>query len=899
VRAPRAPVIVSAPAPNATVALEMLQGGVLPFTVSAMDLDFAQFQTLRLVASAVEGPLFFSNSLVQTSVEITPASSTTSASKTASFNLEFRPAASFFGIARVSYFIRDDDGLNSLLDTVFINVVHVNHQPVATGFDEHTLENVPGNEGTVTRIYREWSYTDFDGSYDEYSLVITSLPARGSLTNGQGEPVVTASRIAQVDGVFTIFFTPVVSTFEESAVYTTFDFQICDDSMESSTNCSTTQTVRVFVHPVNHAPTSQNVDTTLLQNGNVRVNFPASDPDSWDASDSDLSVVVVSASGVGSFFLDSSFATPMPLSTLFKPRSVWYKPPRNVASPSASVPLASLAFRVVDDNTTFSESFNANLFVTPILQPPEYIGPARLVASQNIPADFLLATPPLFDNWNIGFNGIYAAKITGLPARGSLAVCDTSDTCTFVSRNGEALDSSMTEYLIGSSVGHVVFVADENTFGSDYAQITYAVTDNLGQTATITVTIDVDHINQRPKIMGYSWVDSSVVMNENETAIIRFRVADVDSPPTNLTLRLSTRSISRYEWKLNTCADNSTTSSCTEAAVVADHAFPARNQNPVPTFVQQSTCDHAPGYPVTEFSGCGLYYVMQFTPEQRRYSYQYLQLIMTVMDPEGMESDQQVVYVAVLPINDAPTIRAPDRYVGTVGAAQVGLYDPSNGLLVQVDDFDATRASQLLLEIEHVSGMTGEFMTGAGASGNCRRNTTAASEGRLAWSCISTVAGMNQMLSNATWKFDADSSTGDDSTTLRFTVDDQGSTSVDNLDPKTATRTIIFEYRRSSSVVTVAPTSNLLTIISIAASLLALIVIAAIVYRMRRKLEVPNDDYFAAGASAIASGIENPLFKQATMEFSSPLYRARERVGPEESTDEASASTSHDPTDSS
>lgn len=861
----------------------MQQGSTLLFSVVGTDPDSNQFSTLRLIVSATEGPVFFSNSLVISGNEISPATSLNAPSKLATFDLEFRPPANLFGIARVSYFFRDDYGLQSGIDTVYINIVHVNHQPTTASFELSTLENVPGNDLVATRIHNEWLFSDFDGSYDSYSLVITAMPSRGTLLDENSDPLLQDTPIAAgSNSEWTIFFIPVVSTYEDSGAYTTFQFQICDNSMAAGTNCSLVETVTVNVHPVNHAPSSNSFNVTLAQNSDSQISFPASDPDAWDP-DQALALIILSSTGPGSFYTDSTFTNPMTPSNVIATRNVWYKPPTNVASPAPTVALASLSFQVLDGNTSFSDVFTVSIFVTPILQPPSYKANLHLEVSQNIPANFLLASPSLFDNWNVGFNGEYSTAISVLPSRGSLAVCDQQDVCTYISKSGQFIAPAKRaaeafRYPVGSSLGHVVFLADENTFGANYATLSYVVTDNLNQSASVTVTFDVEHINQKPKFLDVSWADSSVALNENGTALVKFRVGDVDSLPANITLRLTSRATSRYDWTLSRCVDNTTQSPCDVSGVIASDVAPAKNLNPVATFIQNTTCDHAPGFPVTDFSGCGLYFVFQFTPEKRRYSYQYVQFVLTAEDSEGQESDQQVVYVAVLPVNDPPTISAPSRYVGVTGAKEIPLTDTSSGVTFVVDDFDATRASELLLDVLHVSGMTGAFTTSSTATGNCQRNMTAANEGKLAWSCLGTLAALNKMLQHASWTFNDDGSASSDLSTLQFTINDQGSTSVDNLDFKSASQTVVFEYSRATAVVTVPATSNLLTIISFIVAFLALLIIALIVWRIRRKFKAPENDYFAAGAASIATGNQNPLFKQLTIEYTSPLYKGEEMV---------------------
>eukprot|EP01122_Echinamoeba_exundans_P014218 TRINITY_DN638_c0_g3_i1.p1 TRINITY_DN638_c0_g3~~TRINITY_DN638_c0_g3_i1.p1 ORF type:complete len:3128 (-),score=621.80 TRINITY_DN638_c0_g3_i1:85-9090(-) len=875
VRAPRPPTIALAPTANSSVPLKVYQGDVLPFTISAADRDFQQYLTLRMFLPVAD-KIYFNNALT-TTAPLSPASSFIAAQNISRFNIEYRPDPSYFGLAGVSYFANDADNLNSTLDTVFLEVVHVNHQPVAYGFDVYTLENNIDQANVVTRISNQFVFSDFDGSYDQYSLVILSLPSRGTLSKQDLSAVVAGEPIPQVLSAFTVLFTPVVNTFDTTGVYTSFTFQICDNSMNATTNCSLVQTANIYVGPVNHPPSSASVNVTLLQNGNTSFAIRGDDSDSWDSNDADVKLIVISRTGLGEFYTDAAFSAPLQLSVAVYPRTLYYKPPRNIASPAPDVPLATLRFRVVDDNTTFSGIYDVNVYVTPILQPPEYKGDLRFAVPQNTPTTFLLAATAFFDNWNQGFDFRYNAAVVKLPARGSFATCDADDICTDVSINGVPVNAGQSVYPISHPDGKIVFTGDKDTFGDNYAYLVYTVTDNLGQTATVNVSIDVTHVNQKPKIVDFTWADSSIILNENETAIIKFKVVDVDSPPQNLRLRFSSRSVARYGWTLNSCSDNATAAPCSISSEVATRDSPARNVNPNVTAVLTSSCDVPYGYPVTDFSGCSRFYVMQFTPAMRTYSYQYAQFTFTVSDDEDLESEPQLIYVVVLPINDAPTIQAPSRITGANGATLVRLVDTQTNQRIVVDDFDSTRGSELLLDVEYVSGLDGDLVTSANATGNCRINQTAADMGKPSWRCTGTLNSLNVMLAGASWEFvpTGTAESADEITTLKFTINDQGSTSVDNNDPKFATATVAVAYTRPASVITVPPANNWATIVAIIVALLLLAIIAGVLYRLRKNLKTPNDDYFSLGTSAIATAPENPLFKAATKEGFNKLFKAK------------------------
>jgi type IV secretory pathway VirB3-like protein len=864
-----------APTANSSVPLKVYQGDVLPFTISATDRDFQQYLTLRMFLPVAD-KIYFSNALT-TAAPLSPASSFIAAQNISRFNIEYRPDPSYFGLAGVSYFANDADNLNSTLDTVFLEVVHVNHQPVAYGFDVYTLENNVDQANVVTRISNQFVFSDFDGSYDEYSLVILSLPARGSLSKQDLSAVVVGEPIPQASSAFTVLFTPVVNTFDTTGVYSSFTFQICDNSMNATTNCSLVQTANIFVGPVNHPPSSASLNVTLLQNSNTSFTISGVDTDTWDSNDADVKLIVISSTGLGEFFTDAAFSVPLQLSAAVYPRTLAYRPPRNIASPAPDVPLATLRFRVVDDNTTFSGIYDVNFYVTPILQPPEYKGDARLAVPENVATSFLLASTVFFNNYNQGFQFRYDATVVTLPARGSLAVCDPDDICTDVSINGVPVNASVTSYPITHPDGKIIFTGDKDTFGDSYAYLVFTVTDNLGQTATVNVTFDVTHINQKPKIVDYTWSDSSIILNENDTAIIKFKVVDVDSPPANLRLRFSSRSVARYAWTLSSCSDNATAAPCAISSEVATKDSPARNINPNVTAVLVNSCDVPEGYPVTDFGGCGRFYVMQFSPAQRTYSYQYAQFTFTVSDDEGLESEPQLIYVVVLPINDAPSIQAPSRITGSNGATLVRLVDSQTNQRIVVDDFDSTRGSELLLDIEYVSGLDGEFVTSGNATGNCRLNETAAAEGKDVWRCTGTLNSLNAMLASASWNFNPSGTaeSSDEITTLKLTLNDQGSTSVDNNDPKEATATVVVAYTRPASVITVPPANNWATIVAIIVALLLLAIIAGVLYRLRKSLKTPNDDYFSLGTSAIATAPENPLFKAATKEGFNKLFKAK------------------------
>lgn len=825
------------------------------------------------------GPLTWKQIAVTTTVDLSPPEFAFASTNTSIFTITFTPAPEFFGSDSFQYFARDRDSLESLKDTVRIFVDHVNHQPTSLSFAVSGFEN----QAVTIDSFNYADALDINAN-DVYSLLIISTPTRGWLQ----ADVTSSLPMAQGDILsknggngWSIRFHPEPDTFNETGPYTTFEFQICDNSGDATTNCSTTQTVTVFIAPVNHAPWSSDFTEYVDQNGNISLTFPAFDRDSWDGFTASAFIY----DDATNFFTDPDCTVPAVSSVQLASNTVYYKPPRNQASvPEGSV-FATLRFYVKDGNATSSSLYRLSIIVRPILQPPEFKGDPIERVLENEPTDLLLSLRSRFDNWNQGFSGTYKTNITQVPTRGSLAVCDLQDICTWISEGGRLHDqfALQTEWPVAQTNGRIKFLSDANTFGQNYTFIVYTVTDNRGQMATVNMTIHVVHVNQRPFISNATWSDNSLVMDENGAVVFRLRITDVDSAPTALSLKLTTRLTSRFEWKLYLCSDEAKDSlgartsvldSCTTNLVANSTNRASSLLTIPPTSEATSTCNVPFGFPVTDFSGCFREFIFQFVPVEKRYSYQFMQLQISALDNSPAESEVSVVYVGVLPVNDAPTITAPARITPAAGIASALLVHTS-GQGIVVEDIDATRASLETLTVEHIEGVMGEFVS-ASASVPCTANKT--DPAKPSWSCTSTILGLNNMLKSARWNMVSDPQPADGAISkLLFTINDNGATSVDSAFPLSASIIVEVEYRQLPAAIVTPPQDNgVLTIVAIVAALLAVLIVAIIVWRMRASLKAPNDDYFSLGTSSIATAPENPLFKAATKEGFNKMYRGKD-----------------------
>ena len=419
--------------------------------------------------------------------------------------LQFNPGSDFSYLAAgesatvtVTYTMSDDEGLEST-STATITVNGVNEAPTAS---DKTLSIDEDNSHTFTS--NDFGFSDVDTSDSLQSIKITQLPSAGSLTfNGA---TVTANQVIAAADIPNLVFTPVADA--NGAGYADFQFTVSDGSLESAA-----QTITFDVAAVNDAPTitpSSQIpitETTLefssssLPEGVTTTNL------NWDQTDQDHIFRPMSSA-------DSSihFSTP----THLKEFDI-----NGLHTSSGSHTTGSVTLRAFNGSTEiWSQSVDLtdhsdwNNWLTVSVDIGN-VTELRIDAGSFISIDNVVTltdgfgftidenSSHTFSESDFGFtdkdgDSLHSVKITELPAAGSLTL------------NGAAVTAN--QVITAADIPNLVFTPDENTDGSNYASITYTVSDGSLESAPATMGFNVSNVNSAPVA-----ADSAVTLDEDDS----------------------------------------------------------------------------------------------------------------------------------------------------------------------------------------------------------------------------------------------------------------------------------------------------------------------------------------------------------------------------------------------
>ncbi len=375
--------------------------------------------------------------------------------------LTFTPSSDFNGPASFTYTITDGHGGTSTA-TISGSVTAVNDPPTASNNSVTTPEDTP-----FTFSAASFPFSDVDAGDTLQSVKITSLPSIGTLTLG-GVPV-TVNQVIPTASLSTLVFTPVLNG--NGTPYTTFDFQVSDGTVFSSS-----ATLTVNVTPVNDPPTTANSSVTTPEDTPVTFaagNFPFSEV---DAGDTLQSVKITSLPSVGTLTLGG---VPVALNQVIPTASLTtlvFTPTLN----ANGSPYTTFGFQV-SDGTLFSGSATMTVNVTPVNDPPTTAN-----NSVTTPED----TPVAFSSGSFPFSEVDAGdtlqsvKITSLPSVGSLTL------------GGVAV--SVNQVIPTASLGTLVFTPVANANGLPYTTFDFQVSDGTAFSGSATMTVNVTPVADPP-----------------------------------------------------------------------------------------------------------------------------------------------------------------------------------------------------------------------------------------------------------------------------------------------------------------------------------------------------------------------------------------------------------------
>ncbi len=230
--------------------------------------------SITFVTVPSNGELKINNQLISAGQQFSVPTSTDASSST--YSVSYKPYLNNNGDSFSVYFT-DALGSSSATTVINIAVAHVNHAPTTQDL------NVTLDENTVY-TFSGFPANDVD-NIDTLSLVIVSLPAKGTLTTNTGGSI-TAGQVFSPTDSWKLKFTPGLNDY--GAAYTTFTFKIRDSSNAANSD-STVATATINVNFINQAPTGADATLTTTENTPINISFSTLIAD-VDNTHSDLKV---------------------------------------------------------------------------------------------------------------------------------------------------------------------------------------------------------------------------------------------------------------------------------------------------------------------------------------------------------------------------------------------------------------------------------------------------------------------------------------------------------------------------------------------------------------------------------------------------------------------------------
>jgi hypothetical protein len=854
-----------------------------------------------------------------------------------SWQLQYVPRKYYSGVDFIEYqFVDSREGKTSTARITF-DIEHVNHAP-----EVRVANTVLYVMADQVATLNSFTVTEHD-EMDLIQLELLSLPT------GELSAVSSMSSVFTTPGVvipysydssaWALYYRPQMYVCSEDNITptTSFKYRVCDNSgMENP--CSAELTVSLVVRCVNHPPYAQVENpllVTLPQLAFSEVPIAANDYDAFDPIDR-LNVTIMDfdvSQSNASFWLDVNQTKPLTRSAVISyphriyvtvPQYSYYKDPFTRSELNRVAFQPWFTYSVVDQGGLRSAAiYRVNIRSERVNQPPQYRGATTMTTDQNQPLNMFLGLRSLVTDDGLALNKTVAIYISRIPVRGKFLMCDASDICGEVDKSRDVADPITGRlrglFLLTHPAARCVFVPDKNTYAQNYGLgFELVLLDSEGLESRYPITLNVRRVDQAPwmsllESRNSPLEDGNVVSTfEDSSAIVRWRVFDVDSEgPGSFTSRITNKP-SRRSFKVYACApDLQVASSVEEYLGMTDMCHVPVNATPlfthqtsvssaitIPAYATvSSTCSYQPGYPVTNFALCFAEFRVKIVPGENLYSPLFTQFSVFPADGQSLlASFPTAVYIQVLPVNDPPTMEVPfTSLTANTGARVVSLSDVmsmnESMRYITVDDKDALASSVEFL-VFNASGAAGPGYFDVSALRNssisCGNDY---SEGYAVMTCNGTLKQLNAMLRQVAWVAENVTFEQDRVDILSVTIDDDGNIGVNN-EPKyriTKQFSVLFGL---IARVEVAQTSNALFISIAVAAVAALVIGGLLIWKFHKKLDAPAETYFQMAVTSISIAPQNPLYKSSVIEHTNKLYEARNYVANQGNEEDSSSSSS-------
>lgn len=360
-----------------------------------------------------------------------------------------------------SFRVVDNLGSASAQQPVSVQITAVNHAPTIA------FSNVTTNEDTPVTI----QFTPYDQDGDTMSIVFTSLPTNGVLTQWDGTTISSPS--ALTDPQFRCIYTPGLHLYGNPL--TTFQFYV-DDNQGKGNSKTNPITGAIKVNFVNYPPTASDVSVSVnevVSSTSYPIQLTGSDIETPTNALTYYATSLPSAAmGILTFANGTALAVNQPISApgqvLFWPNSYTYGS-------------TSFTFGATDGMGVNSNNIaTVSITVTHVNHAPSMTVTTPIVATRTVAYSFSLS---LSDR---DINDVLSVAVTALSGGGVLSFGST------VISSPQTIGTTFQITSSSAQTATFSYLAPGSATGNYYANFSFVVTDQSGAaSATTTMSVNI------------------------------------------------------------------------------------------------------------------------------------------------------------------------------------------------------------------------------------------------------------------------------------------------------------------------------------------------------------------------------------------------------------------------